>query len=238
MAQATKSYLGTVEPYQDTDEWTSWAERLELYFDANEIEDAKKRVEILLTNVGTKRYTLIKNLSAPAAPREKTITEIVDLVKNHVQPVPSIIVERYKFKKCVQDDNESINQFCAKMKAATRYCEFAAELNNHLRDQFVWGVANKTIKKKLLSEKELTYEKAAQITVATEAAIKDAAGMSSRGSSINVVREAKDQRKKIFPAGNSAPGNIDKGKKSTNNNGNNNKNCFRCNGMNHAPANC
>lgn len=239
MAQATKSYLGTVEPYQDSDEWTSWVERLELYFDANDIEDAKKRVSILLTNVGAKWYTLIKNLSAPTPPKEKTSAEIVNLVNNHVQPAPSVIAERYKFKKCVQEENENINQFCAKLKAAARYCEFAGELNDHLRNQFVWGVANETIKKKLLSEKQLTYEKAVQIADATEIVIKDAAGMSSRGSSINVVREARDLRRKNFPAGNSALGNSDKGKSKTNNNSNNNnKNCFRCSGLNHSPANC
>lgn len=155
-------------------------------------------------------------------------------MKDHVQPAPSVIAERYKFKKCVQGEGDSVNQFCARLKAATTHCHFRGELNNNLRDQFVWGIAADTIKKKLLSEKELTFEKAVQIAVATESAIKDAAGMSPRPSAINVIREGKDHRKKNFPPSNNlSSGGGEKGKQ---NNGE--KKCFRCNGANHAPSDC
>lgn len=65
MAQVTQGYLGTLEAYEEGDDWTSWMERLQLCFDANEIKDTKKQVAILLTTVGKKWYTLIKNLCLP-----------------------------------------------------------------------------------------------------------------------------------------------------------------------------
>ena len=48
---ATMVY-GMVEQYSDDEEWSSWTERLEEYFSANDIKDEKKKLSILLTLMG------------------------------------------------------------------------------------------------------------------------------------------------------------------------------------------
>ena len=77
------------------EDWTSYTERLQQYFMANEIVAEEKQRAILLSCCGPHTYQLIKNLAAPAKPPEKTFVEIVKLVKDHLNPRPSTIVQRF-----------------------------------------------------------------------------------------------------------------------------------------------
>ena len=74
--------LGAVGPFErDTDDWTAYCERLQQFFVANEIkEDGKKRA-VLLSVCGTASYQLIRSLVAPSKPTDKSVDEIMKLVK-------------------------------------------------------------------------------------------------------------------------------------------------------------
>jgi hypothetical protein len=75
--------IGRIEPFEDTVEtWTSYTERLEQYFEVNDIAEDKK-VPTLLTLLGGKTYTLLRNLSAPNKPKEKDYTTLVNLLRDH-----------------------------------------------------------------------------------------------------------------------------------------------------------
>ena len=80
--------VGTVEPFnRDTDNWTYYCERLEQYFVANGISDEAKQRAVLLTGCGGDTYQLIRSLVFPAKPTERTFSEIVKLVHDHLLPV-------------------------------------------------------------------------------------------------------------------------------------------------------
>jgi len=70
---------------------------LQEYFIANEIEAAAKNKAILLSVVGAEMYQLMQSLVAPEKPMEKSFDQLVDLVKGHYQPTPSVIVQQFKF---------------------------------------------------------------------------------------------------------------------------------------------
>lgn len=92
-----------------------------------------------------------------------------------------MIAERYKFKMRKQLSNESISTFLATLKQLSLYCEFGDTLDNNLRDQLVWGLRNEKIQRKLLTEACLTLEKAVELSLAWEAAEKDAEKLSRPG---------------------------------------------------------
>ena len=50
-----------IDAYDETKELSSYVERLENYFEANEIGDGDKRKAIFLATVGAKTYQLIRN---------------------------------------------------------------------------------------------------------------------------------------------------------------------------------
>ena len=91
--------MGQMEPYDldKSEEWASYVERLEQFFIANKITEAERKVAVLLTVIGSKAYSLLRNLLAPAKPADKDFDEIVQVLQNHLSPKPLIIAERFKF---------------------------------------------------------------------------------------------------------------------------------------------
>lgn len=62
--------LGKLEEFNpEADTIASYVERVELYFEANGVADAKK-VAVFLNAIGMKTYSLLRDLLAYEAPRE------------------------------------------------------------------------------------------------------------------------------------------------------------------------
>ena len=92
--QEDMALIGKIEEYDEKDNWIEYTERLEQYFVANEITDNGKKRADLLSVCGAKTYKLIRNLVNPRKPTDKLFSELVHLVKNHLNPRPSSIVYR------------------------------------------------------------------------------------------------------------------------------------------------
>ena len=89
---------GNIEEFdRSVQDWTEYCERLEQYFLANDVWDATKQRAILLSLSGSATYRLIRNLVAPAKPTDKSLGDIVELVRDHYTPKPSAIVQRFRF---------------------------------------------------------------------------------------------------------------------------------------------
>ena len=95
---------------------------------------------MLLTVVGPKTYGLIRDLLAPEKPADKAYTEIVAVMKQHLNPKPIVIVERYKFHQRVQKEGESVACYFASLRKLTKYCDFGGFLDQALHDKLVCGI--------------------------------------------------------------------------------------------------
>ena len=82
--------LGSVEPFDGSDQFESYLERVELYFVANSIGEcpadaanrvveaaAKKKLAIFLTVIGKDAYRVAQALCSPKSPSDYTYTELV-----------------------------------------------------------------------------------------------------------------------------------------------------------------
>ena len=179
--------FGTMDPFDpDTDNWPAYSERLEQFFVANDIADGKK-VAVLLTLIGTKAYTLLRNILAPDKPASKDYDQLVETLKAHLDPKPIVIAERFKFHRRNQREGESIAQYIAELRKLSEHCEFRDYLNQALRDRLVCGLTSEAMQKRLLSEKDLTLAKAQEIAMGMEAAAKEASELqvSSKGLEVN-----------------------------------------------------
>ena len=63
------------------------------------------------------------------------------------------------------------NHSATRTSIPSKTCDFNQFLEEALRDRLVCGLANKSTQKKLLSEKNLTLERAFEIAVAAEMAV-------------------------------------------------------------------
>ncbi|XP_060861205.1 uncharacterized protein LOC132938406 [Metopolophium dirhodum] len=131
------------------DDFNAWVERFELYANLNEISKHKKKL-MFLTLLGNDGYSLVRDLCTPRKPLELSYDDLKQSL-DYINPKPNLITERYKFKERKQAADESIIQFATSLKKMSEFCEFATSLNESLRDQFIWGVKDSNIKKKLLA---------------------------------------------------------------------------------------
>lgn len=158
--------VGKVTQYKPGEDW-------EFYSTANHITDPQRKKAILLANVPTDTYRLIKDLLAPGKPRDDDILyeQIVRVVQEHVKPERSALVKRYEFDTRVRGQEESVAEFVVKHVAAE--CKFKDEFRaDRLRDRFI---ADDRMLRTLLSEKlaTLTFDRAVEKCIAIERATKD-----------------------------------------------------------------
>lgn len=144
------------------DDFNAWVERFELYVDLNEINKHKNKL-MFLTLLGNDGYSLVRDLCMTKKPLDLSYVDLKQSLSDYINPKPNLITERYKFKESKQAVDESIIQFATALKKMSEFCEFATSLNESLRDQFIWGVKDNNIKKKLLSEGTITFKKSMEV---------------------------------------------------------------------------
>ncbi|XP_063830254.1 uncharacterized protein K02A2.6-like [Ostrinia nubilalis] len=158
----------------DGGNWTLYVERLEMYLEVNKVDKTMWR-PTLIAVMGDETYELLSNLTSPEKPAQQTYEEIVKLLREHLQPKPSVMAERYRFRQRRQKDEESVAQYVSELKKLSRFCDFSASLEDNLRDQFVCGLRSDIIRQRLFAEDDLKYQGAVKLASALEAAERDAA---------------------------------------------------------------
>ena len=213
--------IGRFDAYDPaTEEWDIYQERIEQFMDANGIpsQDEHRRRAVLLNSCDKTTYHLIRNLVSPARPAATAYSTICQKVSQHFNPKPTVTVQRYKFNTRSQEQGEDIATFVSKLRELAGYCEFEEELNDHLRDRLVCGVAEERIKRRLFTEPTLTFQRALEIARNMETANKNVAAVTSSGSltatSTAIAHKVQSPRSRSTQA------------------------CFRCGGTNHTPAKC
>jgi hypothetical protein len=183
---ATSTLLGSIGQYNESEDFELYEERVKLYFTANNVP-ADKQVPAFLTFIGPKTYSVVRSLVSPTLPQDKSLDDLCKALKEHYCPKPLVIVERFRFMKRTQNDGESIATFIADLQKLSTNCEFGNTLTDRLRDQFVVGLHDETIQRKLLTVKDLTYKKATDIATSMELAVKDAKELSGAVSNVQFI---------------------------------------------------
>ncbi len=175
------TYHGSITDFHpETEDWTSYTERMQYYFEANDIASDDKQRSILLTVCGIPTLKLIKSLIVADRIKITPYKDIIKTVQTYYAPPPSPIVQRYKFNTRVR---ATIVQFIAALRHLSEYCNYGDSLADMLRDRLVCRVNHEGIQRKLLSEKNLTYNKAYELAVTVETAERDTRDLSKSHSS-------------------------------------------------------
>ena len=171
------SVFGKVDEFDGSkEEWTQYVERVNHFFDANDIVDAGKKRAVLLSVIGSSTYALLRNLVSPAKPREKSFDELVSVLKDHYNPTPSETVQRSRFNSRFRKPGESVAVFVAELRSLAEFCNYGESLDKMIRDRVVCGIMNSKIQAKLLAEKPetLSLKRAVEIAQSLETASKNA----------------------------------------------------------------
>ncbi|XP_052752691.1 uncharacterized protein LOC128201082 [Galleria mellonella] len=172
--------------------WSAYVERLNMYFVANEVKPELK-LPTLISVMGDEAYELLSNLADPRKPSDLTYKDAVELLRQHLQPTPSVLAERHRFRQRRQGVDENITSYVAELKKLARHCQFK-DLEENLRDQLVCGLRSDIIRQRLFAEddKLLTYHSAVRIATSLEAAERDAAAVELKSAGCEVLNLADD----------------------------------------------
>ena len=189
---ATHGSVGEFAPGKET--WLSYAERLEQYFLANDVQAQEKKRAILFSVCGASTYQLIRNLVSPQKPSEKTFDELVKLVQEHHQPPPSVTIQQFSFHSRTRKEGESIANFVAHLRELSEHCQFGDTLNDMLRDRLICGFNDDCVQRLLLAKPPpLTFDKAFTIAQAHESAERSAKDLLRPDSSqVNSLKGRRD----------------------------------------------
>ena len=196
--------LGEFDP--STELFTAYLERLEQFFIANSIgqcsADAsqeviaaadKKKVAVFISVMGKNSYAILRDLCSPDSPKDKSFSQLCDKLKDHYKPKRLEVAETYRFHRCVQEENESVSAYSARLRRYGSTCNFGEFLNRSLRDQFICGIRNSATRKKLLNE-DRTFQDALKVAIADEVASKE---------TLEVQNDAKPGDESVHSMGNS-----------------------------------
>ena len=115
--------FGKLDEYNETEDWRHYIERVNHFFEANEITDSDKRRSISLVSVGAKTYKLVRSLIAPEDSKDKSYKDLAKLLQDHFMPKPSAIVQQFKFNTRSQQPGETIAMFLAELRNLSKHCE-------------------------------------------------------------------------------------------------------------------
>ena len=170
VSQTNNCFYGQLSQFDsDQETMSAYLERVEIFFQANNIAE-EKQVGIFLSLIGAKTYGLLRDLVAPAKPKEKTLAELTEALRTHFEPQPLIIAERFYFNQRNQLPNESIADYMATLRKMATSCKFNNFLDEALRDRFVSGIRSTSIQKRLLTEEKLSSAEALQLAQSMETA--------------------------------------------------------------------
>ena len=201
---------------ESQEDWSQYADRLAQFFIANDVTDAGKKRAILLSVVGPRTYKLLSSLLAPATPGEKDFGELVKVLKEHYSPLPSEIVQRYRFNSRVRQPGDSVAAYVAELRAIAKTCNYGTTLDEMLRDRLVCGIGDEKVQEQLLAKSDLTLQKAMEIAQGIETAARNVKELHAPSRSQDI------QVHQVSPSGAGGPP----------------TRCYRCGKGNHVSSQC
>ena len=184
---ATYGSIGRFIPENET--IAAYLERAQVFMDTNGIADGKK-VSVLLSVVGGKTYSLLCSLFTPDKPQSKSFATIVKTLEDHSETKLNVIAERFHFYRRSKMPSESVAEFVAELKRLATHCAFGDNFNEALRDRLVCGLRNQGTQKRLLSEQDLTFQKAIDIARGVESAEKTTQQLKDPVAAIQPLRQS------------------------------------------------
>ena len=123
---------------------------MNIFFTVNYTK-AEKGAAVFLNFIGGRAYELLRSLLTPTLPK---YDELVALLKEHYEPKPLVITERFHFHRRNQRQGESIAEYVDELRRLATHCEFKTYLNEALRDRLVWGIRDESVQRRLLAVKD------------------------------------------------------------------------------------
>ncbi len=145
--------------------WDLWLKRFENFLVAANIEDSKRRRALLLHFAGEQVHSIFTTLEEDSTSLEDGTkgegTEghsgldsykiAVHLLNSYFQPKKNIDYESYVFRSCKQNPDETLTQFCTRLRKLAATCEFL-DVERAIKTQIITATRSTQLRRRALRE--------------------------------------------------------------------------------------
>lgn len=190
-----RQMIGSISEYNnEVDDWNVYYERLEQFFEVNEVPE-EKRSAFLISVIGADAYKSLRDLCHPTLPKDKPFEDLCELLRKQFSPQIAIFRERVKFYNARQEGYENVTQWYGRLKRLSVDCKFCGNLEAVLLDKFITGLRPGQVLDRLCEESEtLKLEQALDIAVNKECAAKENAYLPYRPPLCGVNQQPRFQK--------------------------------------------
>ncbi|XP_062578034.1 uncharacterized protein K02A2.6-like [Saccostrea cucullata] len=191
------------EPSQLNQAWKRWHRSFELFAVGKGVSDAEQKKALLLHCAGPEVQDIFYTLNVEqAGDNDNVYTLAVKTLDKHFENKVNVPYERYVFRKILQTESETVEQFITKLRQQAVYCDFTNQ-DEQIRDQVIEKCRSHKIRAKLLEKgKDLTLEQLRTIAATFEMTETQARHMDTEiVASVNRIqghREKTDKQKHRF----------------------------------------
>ena len=107
------------------DNWKRFKQRFNLYMNAGEMSQKSEKMKssLLLHVSGEEGLDVYNRYKFDNVDDSMKFKKIMETIEEYCVPKSSLTVERFHFNKCIQDANETIDQYVTRLKALTKNCQ-------------------------------------------------------------------------------------------------------------------
>ena len=151
------------------DQWKRFKQRFSLYLVAIGAaeKDDQQKVALFLT-VACSYAIDVFNSFQLTGEEQKNYELVLTRFQTFCTPKRNETFERYLFNSRCQIKSETVEEFIMDLRLKSQSCNFGQLSDSLIRDTIVIGVRDKALREKLLSENDLTLERAVQMCQARE----------------------------------------------------------------------
>ncbi len=144
--------------------------------------------------MGALSYVRDLNLPVKLNDDATTYDKLIEQLRSHYGKKTAVLAGRSDFTSIRQKEAQSVEEFAAALRAAAIHCKFGAELDIRLRDQFVIGLKNDAIRKRLMEKDDITFAEALKQASDLERIAHDSKLVGRNETSVSQVQKKPDHR--------------------------------------------
>ncbi|KAG1651370.1 Transcriptional repressor NF-X1 [Nymphon striatum] len=153
--------------------WDKWVEQFDFFMTATERngKSGEVKVALLLSLLGPQCMDIYRTFNISDI-QKKDLEVVKASFKAYFSPKLNEVFERHRFLSRAQKEAEPFDMFLTDLYNLSSSCNYeGVERDKAVRDRIVMGVNNASVQKHLLSEEDLTLDRAIQLCRAKEATV-------------------------------------------------------------------
>ena len=151
------------EPSAIAQTWRKWKQSFNYFILASGVTNNARQKAMLLHLAGPATQDIFHTLT----PADNTYEAALNTLDTHFAIRKNVPFERSIFHKAKQNQGESTDQYITRLRQLSAHCEYT-DVSDQICDQFIASCSSTKLRKKLLTESNLTLQRLIDIAKAEE----------------------------------------------------------------------